>query len=85
MTFKERNEMLGSLIDRYKTLHDLYTNSTKQLTDEQWDTYINQMEEITAKFNDTNLRDIAGDIQMAFLNDTEFIQKRLRKHEMHAQ
>lgn len=82
MTFKERNEQIDDLYKRYKTVHDLYTSGTKQLTDEQWEKYIDTMEAITAKFNGTNLRDFAGELQMSFLNDTEEIQKRLRKYEM---
>lgn len=79
MTFQERNTMMSVLIKKYSTLHSLYTSTAQQLTDEQWETYINQMEAITAKYKDTNIYDFAGAIQMAFLNDTEYVQKRLRK------
>lgn len=83
MTFKERNEQIDDLYKRYKAVHDLYTSSTKQLTDEEWEKYIDTMEAITAKYNGTNLQDFAGELHMSFLNDTEEIQKRLRKYEMH--
>lgn len=82
MTFQERNEMVESILKRFKTVHDLYTSNTRQLTDEEWVKYIDTMEAITAKYKDSNVYDFAGAMQMVFLNDTEYMQKRLRKHEM---
>lgn len=79
MTFSERNQLIQDALMRYKALHDIYTSSSKQLTDEQWEKYITQMEHTSEKYRDTNIYDLVGRLQMAFLDDTEYVQKRLRK------
>lgn len=79
ITFKERNRIIFELVTEFQALHDKYTSSTRILTDEEWETYIHSMEDRLAEYKDTNLFDVAGDLWMCYLNDTEFVQKQLKK------
>lgn len=79
MTFAERNEMLKGIVDRCAAQHAQYTSGKHLLTDEEWSTYIHKMDEIAAEFVDTNMADFVGAICMAYLNDTELVQKKLKE------
>lgn len=79
MTFQERNDYVIQILADFKVLHDKYTSSTALLSDNEWETYINSMENVTSKYKNTNLFDFVGDLQMAFLDDTEKIQKKLKR------
>lgn len=79
MTFAERNEMLKGIVDRCAELHSTYTSSTKILTDSDWETYISKMDEISKEYKGTNMAAFVGVVCMAYLNDTEFVQKKLKE------
>lgn len=79
MTYEERNEMVLQTIAKIKTIHDKYTSSSKILNDEEWEDYINNMWTIPEEFKGTNLQDFIGELVMTFCNDTERMQRKLRK------
>ena len=80
MTFEERNNMVLNMIAEFKVVHDRYTSSTKILTDDEWETYIHSMDENLDKYKGTNLAEFAGRLWMVFLDDTEYMQKRLKSY-----
>lgn len=79
MTFEERNKMIQEVTAAFQELHDKYTSTTQILTSEQWDEYIESMKAKLNTFKGTNLYYIAEELWMAFLNDTEDVQKKLRR------
>lgn len=79
MTFEERNKMIQEVTAAFQELHDKYTSTTQILTSEQWDEYIESMKAKLNTFKGTNLYYIAEELWMSFLNDTEYVQKELKK------
>lgn len=79
MTYEERNKIVLKTIAEIKELHDRYTSSSKILNDEEWEDYINNMWTIPEEFKGTNLQDFTGELVMTFCNDTERMQRKLRK------
>lgn len=83
MTYNERNQaVLGPITKLTIELtaeHDRNTGSSKILTDEEWQTYINNMKGIADKRRGTSLEYIAAYMAQYFLDDTEYVQKELRK------
>lgn len=79
MKFSERNKELLKVVDKFAEIHDKYTNSNRILTDEEWNTYINEMDFLNKNFKSTNMATFAGGVSMAFLDDTTFIQKKLKE------
>lgn len=79
MTYEERNNMAYEAMTKIKTIHDQYTSSSKILSNEEWETYINSMWAIPENFKGTNLQDFIGELVMTFCNDTERMQRKLRK------
>lgn len=79
MTYEERNNTVLKTIAKIKTIHDQYTSSSKLLSDEEWQNYIDDMDAIPDNFRGTNLQDFIGELVMVFLDDTERMQKKLRK------
>jgi len=83
MTFAERNnqiiEPITKLIADLRAEHDKYTNSSKILTEEEWRAYIDEMRGIADKRKSTSLENIAAYMAQYFLDDTEYVQKELRK------
>ena len=71
--------MIQDMISEYKRNHDKFTSNSKILTDKEWEEYISEMETIRDSFNGTTLQDFASKLWMAFLDDTEYMQKRLKK------
>ena len=79
MTFNQRNEYIDDAIRQFKTLHDKYTSSSSILEDDEWKSYIGGMDAVAGMYKETNLEDIIGRICMVFLDDTEYVQKRLKE------
>ena len=79
MTYDERNNIVLETIASIKVIHDRYTSSSKLLNDDEWQKYIDDMLLIPERFRNTNLQDFIGELVMTFLNDTERMQKKLRK------
>lgn len=79
MTYEERNNIVLETIASIKVIHDRYTSSSKLLNDDEWQKYIDDMLLIPERFRNTNLQDFIGELVMTFLNDTERMQKKLRK------
>ena len=79
MTFEERNKMIQEVTAAFQELHDKYTSTTQILTSEQWDEYIESMKAKQDTFKVTNLYRMAEELWMSFLNDTEYVQKELKK------
>jgi len=78
MKFSERNTLIDTATQRFKSLHDSFTRGTKILTDDEWNEYISSMDKVAGDYRDTNISGITGAICMAFLDDTEMVQKKLR-------
>lgn len=81
MTFNDRNNMIDDVIQKYKCIHDKYTSGTKILDDEEWPAYINAMDAITEMYKDTSIAELCGKLCQAFLDDTEFVQNKLKERE----
>ena len=79
MTFTERNQIIQNLIDEFQQIHDRYTSTSRILTDSEWEEYIESMNAKLNKYKNTNLYDVLANLWMAFLNDTEDVQKKLRR------
>lgn len=79
MTFTERNKTISELLNDFQAMHEKYTSSTKIMTEEEWTEYINTMTARVDGFKRTNLYNIASALWMAFLDDTEYVQKELKK------
>ena len=83
MTYPERNkkilEPIIQLVDELSAEHDKYTSSSKLMKDAEWEAYIRSMDNISRKRKGTKIYDIAQYIEQYFLDDTEFVQKELRK------
>ena len=79
MTFTERNKTISELLNDFQAMHDKYTSSTRIMTDDEWTEYVNAMTARVNGFKRTNLYNIASALWMAFLDDTEYVQKELRK------
>lgn len=79
MTYEERNRTISDLMRDVKEQHERYTSSSKILSDEEWQKYIDDMTAIGERFKGGNMEDIAGELVMTFLNDTERVQKKLKK------
>jgi hypothetical protein len=78
MKFSERNEILSTIVNRFKNIHDKYTCSALLLTDDQWETYLHEMDSVAIEYKDSNMSDFTGKICMAYLDDTEIVQKKLK-------
>ncbi len=79
MTFTERNQIIQNLIGEFQQIHDRYTSTSRILTDSEWEEYIESMNAKLNKYKNTNLYDVLANLWMAFLNDTEYVQKELKK------
>lgn len=79
MKFSERNDILSTIVKRYQTEHDKYTNNARILTDEEWEDYIHTMDSIADEYKDSNMSDFSGKVCMAYLEDTEIVQKKLKE------
>lgn len=83
MTFAERNnqimEPITKLISDLRAEHDKFTSSTRIMTEEDWNTYKGAMDKILAVHVDTRYYHLAEELWMFFLDDTEFVQKELKK------
>jgi len=79
MTFGERNDLIDEMLCKYKVEHDKYTTGMVLLEDPDWEDYIHSMDAICAEHKGTNLELLAGKLCMAFLDDTELIQKKLKE------
>lgn len=78
MKFSERNEILSTIIGRYQTEHDKYTNNARILTDKEWEEYVYSMDCIADEYKNTNMGEFSGKVCMAYLEDTEMVQKKLK-------
>ena len=79
MTFTERNQIIQNLIADFQQIHDRFTSTSRILTDSEWEEYIESMNAKLNKYKNTNLYDVLANLWMAFLNDTEDVQKKLRR------
>ena len=83
MTYTERNqavlEPITKLVVELTARHDKYTSSSKILTEEEWRAYIDEMRGVADKRKGTSLENIAAYMAQYFLDDTEYVQKELRK------
>ena len=79
MKFSERNEILSTIIKRYQAEHDKYTNNARILTDEEWEDYIHTLNSIADEYKDSNMGDFSDKVYMAYLEDTEIVQKKLKE------
>lgn len=79
MTFKQRNENLSAIFSRYQVEHDKYTSSNHIMTDEEWKSYMDSMNAIADEYKNGNMDEFSGGVMMAFINDTEVVQKRLKE------
>ena len=85
MTFEERNEQITEPItktmEELKDVHDKFTSSTRIMTEEDWNAYKGAMDKILAVHVNTRYYHLAEELWMFFLDDTEFVQKELKKIE----
>lgn len=79
MTFAERNKTITELLNDFQAMHDKYTSSTKVMTDDDWKDYINSMNHRLYELKGSNVYELAGRLWMCFLDDTEYVQKELKK------
>ena len=80
MTFTERNEILQQINKSYSDIHDKYTSKVSILTDEEWKSYIAEMDAVANEYKSKDMfKDFSGKLCMAYLDDTEYVQKRLRE------
>lgn len=79
MNFRERNNLINDMLVRYRALHNKYSTGKRILEDPDWEDYIHSMDAICAEHKGTNLELLAGKLCMAFLDDTELIQKKLKE------
>lgn len=79
MTYEERNNTIKDLIADFQQIHDRYTSTSRILTDSEWEEYIESMNAKLNKYKNTNLYDVLANLWMAFLNDTEDVQRKLRR------
>ena len=83
MTYPERNkkilEPITQLVEELRSEHDKYTSSSKLMGDVEWEAYVRAMDAISRKRKGTKLYDMAQYIEQYFLDDTEYVQKELRK------
>ena len=79
MTYEERNNTIKDLTTDFQQIHDHYTSTSRILTDSEWEEYIESMNAKLNKYKNTNLYDVLANLWMAFLNDTEDVQRKLRR------
>jgi hypothetical protein len=79
MKFSERNNILQEINQKFAMNHDIYTNSARILTDDEWQDYVHRMDAVSNEYKDTNMKQFAADLCMAYLDDTEYVQKKLRE------
>lgn len=79
MNFRERNNLINDMLVKYRELHNKYTIGKRILEDPDWEDYIHSMDDICAEHKGTNLELLAGKLCMAFLDDTEYVQKKLKE------
>lgn len=79
MTISERHEEINKILASLKVLHEKYFPPRRPLTDEEYETCIDDFFYTTEQWKGTNLEDLAGEISMAFLNDIERVDKAWRK------
>lgn len=79
MTYEERNNTIKDLMTEFQQIHDRFTSTSRILTDSEWEEYIESMNAKLNKYKNTNLYDVLANLWMAFLNDTEDVQKKLRR------
>lgn len=78
MKFSERNSLIQEVNTRFAAEHDKYTCSTKILDVEQWNNYVRAMDCIAKEFKGGHMENIVGAMCMAYLNDTQEIQEKLK-------
>ena len=78
MTFSERNQIIKTVTERFEQLHEKYTSSVQLLTDEEWESYIHEMDSFLESHKGSNLEEVLYKLCQAFLDDTEMVQKKLR-------
>lgn len=81
MTFNERNDLINEAYIAYKVIHDRYTASTRILSDAEWTEYISQMDAVAEMYKLTSITDLSWGLCQKLLDDTEEVQKRLKKLE----
>lgn len=85
MTFSERNnqivEPITKLISDLRAEHDKYTSSTRILSEAEWNAYKGAMDKKLSEHKSTKYYHLAEELWMFFLDDTEYVQKELRKRQ----
>ena len=71
-----RNKLIDDALIKYKVCHDKHFPNGRSLTDDEWQTYINEMDAIAEGYKKTNIAGLTGELCMAFLNDTEMVHKK---------
>lgn len=78
MKFSERNLLIKEVNNRFAAEHDKYTCSVRILNEEEWNDYVHAMDSISNEFRGGHMEKIVSDLCMAYLDDTEEIQKKLK-------
>lgn len=81
MKIQERNEEINNMLAIFKAKHEKYFPPARSLTDEEWETCIDDFFYTTEQWKGTHLQDLAGEISMAFQNDIARVHKAWRKKE----
>ena len=78
MNVLERNTMIADCVKEFQEVHDMYFPRGKPLEDEQWQSCIDKMDAIAAKYK-KEIPNISGALCMAYLNDIEEYHKKWKK------
>ena len=79
MTIKERHEEVKFMMKALMKFYVEHFPPGRELTDEEWQSYIDKTWEIADRYKGTNLEDLASELTMALSNDIERTDKAWRR------
>ena len=79
MKIQERHEEVAKIFKDLQSFYEKHFPPGRNLTDEEWQEYIDGVWRIAERYKGTNLEDLAGELAMALSNDIERIDKAWRR------
>ena len=75
MKIKDRHKEVKRMFSDLEALYEKHFPPGRELTDQEWEAYIDGIWVLADRYKGTNLEDLAGDLTMALSNDIERVNK----------
>ena len=79
MKIKDRHEEVKRMFAELEAFYEKFFPPAREMTDKEWQAYIDGTWEVADKYRGTSLEDLAGELTMALSNDIERVNKAWEK------